>query len=757
MNKLKELFLENKKYTFKEIKKILNIDEETLYNQLQFLEEQGIIIESNGTFQKIPNNCVVSKIKICKNGCGVFYLDKDKYQIHPNDLNYALNNDLCLFLIDRETKQAKVKKIIKRFDNLVVCEFVNNKFKIYGGNSFIDIPDKETKKLVEGTRVLVKLKNNELCGNIVEIIGHKDDPDIDLKQIALSNSFCLNFSQDAMDELEKIPHEVKEDELKDRLDLRDKLIYTIDCDNTKDMDDAISIELNEKGNYVLGVHISDVSHYIKYGSALFKDAYQRGTSVYMLDSVIPMIHKYLSNGICSLNPNVDRLCMVCQMEIDKEGEILKYKFYPAIMRSHARLTYTEAYKMINEGSVIYEEHKNYINDIKELHNLYKALHKARNRRGAVNAESDEVYFIFNEKLDIVGIDPVVRNDAHMLIEECMIAANICAATYVLEHKNVQTLYRVHAKPPVNKLNQLVASLRSLNLSIRMGTEPSSKDFAKFLKDNANRADSKFLQELILRAMAKAQYSKDNIGHFGLALKNYAHFTSPIRRYADLQLHRVIKYLLKKDKSMSLSKIGERSYSAEELVLLGDKCTKREIAAAEAEYEVVNKLKCKFVKNYEGCITEGTISAIHPFGIFVYLDKFYISGLVHISALSEDRYVKYDDFNNTLNFNGKVYKIGNKIKVTIAAVDIDEQTITLIPVSNKHSKKLANKVIDDTLDTLTKTEAKTKASSISEKLHQSSISEVFDKINKHKKTNAKEAIDLAKQHDSSFINLIKGNN
>lgn len=251
MNKLKELFLENKKYTFKEIKKILNIDEETLYNQLQFLEEQGIIIESNGTFQKIPNNCVVSKIKICKNGCGVFYLDKDKYQIHPNDLNYALNNDLCLFLIDRETKQAKVKKIIKRFDNLVVCEFVNNKFKIYGGNSFIDIPDKETKKLVEGTRVLVKLKNNKLCGNIVEIIGHKDDPDIDLKQIALSNSFCLNFSQDAMDELEKIPHEIKADELKDRLDLRDKLIYTIDCDNTKDMDDAISIELNEKGNYVL--------------------------------------------------------------------------------------------------------------------------------------------------------------------------------------------------------------------------------------------------------------------------------------------------------------------------------------------------------------------------------------------------------------------------------------------------------------------------------------------------------------------------
>lgn len=589
--------------------------------------------------------------------------------------------------------------------------------------------------------------------SIVKSLGNLDKY---IMQSVVANDIPSSWPTTMKKALETIPSTVSEAEGKDRVDLRSLPLVTIDGEDARDFDDAV-YATRQGDNWCLYVAIADVSYYVRPNTILDKEAINRCNSVYFPNFVIPMLPEALSNGICSLNPNVDRLCMVCQMEIDKEGEILKYKFYPAIMRSHARLTYTEAYKMINEGSVIYEEHKNYINDIKELHNLYKALHKARNRRGAVNAESDEVYFIFNEKLDIVGIDPVVRNDAHMLIEECMIAANICAATYVLEHKNVQTLYRVHAKPPVNKLNQLVASLRSLNLSIRMGTEPSSKDFAKFLKDNANRADSKFLQELILRAMAKAQYSKDNIGHFGLALKNYAHFTSPIRRYADLQLHRVIKYLLKKDKSMSLSKIGERSYSAEELVLLGDKCTKREIAAAEAEYEVVNKLKCKFVKNYEGCITEGTISAIHPFGIFVYLDKFYISGLVHISALSEDRYVKYDDFNNTLSFNGKVYKIGNKIKVTIAAVDIDEQTITLIPVSNKHSKKLANKVIDDTLDTLTKTEAKTKASSISEKLHQSSISEVFDKINKHKKTNAKEAIDLAKQHDSSFINLIKGNN
>ena len=331
MDELKNLFVNDKKYSLKQIKKIINMDEETLYNQLLILEQQGVIVESNGVFQKIPNNYTVQKIKIKKNGYGVFYLNEVRYEIHCNDLNYAFNNDLCLIIYDKETKKAKVKKIIKRFNNLVICELINGKLKIYGDTKYIEVPSKQIKKLVEGNRVLIKIQDDGLYGNIVEIIGHKDDPDIDLKQIAINNCFCLDFNQDVMNELDKIPSEVKKEELEGRLDLRDKLIYTIDCDTTKDMDDAISIEINEKGNYILGVHISDVSHYIKYGSALFKEAYERGTSVYMLDSVIPMIHKYLSNGICSLNPNVDRLTKSCFMEIDKNGNVIDYKIVKSVI------------------------------------------------------------------------------------------------------------------------------------------------------------------------------------------------------------------------------------------------------------------------------------------------------------------------------------------------------------------------------------------------------------------------------------------
>ena len=294
---LKKLFYVNKKYSFRDFKKLFDVDDETLLSDLKTLEEQGLITFIGNFFQVLDkNNYAVGNLKIYDR-YGVFYLDNVKYQIHLNDIGNALSNDLCLFVIDKETKQAKVKKVLKRFNELVVCEYINGKLKIYGDNNYIDVPSSEYKKLVEGTRVLVKVKNDGLTGSIIEIIGHKDDPDIDLKQIALSKCFSLNFSKECLEEIEKIPNEVKEEEIKDRLDLRDKLIYTIDCDNTKDMDDAISIEKLENGNYLLGVHIADLSHYIKYGSAIFKEAFERGTSVYMLNTVIPMIHKYLSNGI----------------------------------------------------------------------------------------------------------------------------------------------------------------------------------------------------------------------------------------------------------------------------------------------------------------------------------------------------------------------------------------------------------------------------------------------------------------------------
>ena len=665
MNELKELFLGNKKYTFKEIKKILNIDEETLYNQLQFLEEQGIIIESNGTFQKIPNNCVVSKIKICKNGCGVFYLDKDKYQIHPNDLNYALNNDLCLFLIDKETKQAKVKKIIKRSDNLVVCEFIDNKFKMYGGNYFIDIPDKETKKLVEGSRVLIRLKNNGLCGNIVEIIGHKDDPDIDLKHIAIKNTFCLSFSQDAIDELEKIPHEVKEDDLKDRLDLRDKLIYTIDCDNTKDMDDAISIEINEKGNYVLGVHIADVSHYIKYGSALFKDAYQRGTSVYMLNSVIPMIDKSLSNGICSLNPNVDRLTKSCIMEIDQNGNIVDYQIVKSVINSKKKMKYSEVNKILEENKII-PSYEPFVENLRLAQQLSIILSRNIQEKGYINFQSNDL----NISLDENGkpLEFVINNQrtAEKIIENFMLLANQTVAT---NYCWMPFIYRVHEIPDEEVLKKILDFLRIIHYKI-----PSVKSFDNpkiiqgILKKFSCDENFKIISNFILRGMKKARYSDYNLGHFALSFDNYTHFTSPIRRLCDLMVHILIdKY---NDPNITQEELKELETILSDV---SNQASMKEVKAIEAEREANMMKMAEYMEDHIGEYFNGKIINISASGITIEVNN--IIGHAKIFNIKGDLY-QFDP--NSFIVKGRktkdCYQIGDNVRIKVLSASKEFRTI-----------------------------------------------------------------------------------
>lgn len=665
MNELKELFLENKKYTFKEIKKILNIDEETLYNQLQFLEEQGIIIESNGTFQKIPNNCVVNKIKICKNGCGVFYLDRDKYQIHPNDLNYALNNDLCLFLIDKETKQAKVKKIIKRSNNLVVCEFIDNKFRIYGGNPFVDVPDKETKKLVEGSRVLVRLKNNGFCGNIVEIIGHKDDPDIDLKQIALKNTFCLSFSQDAIDELEKIPHEVKEDDLKDRLDLTDKLIYTIDCDNTKDMDDAISIEINEKGNYVLGVHIADVSHYIKYGSALFRDAYQRGTSVYMLNSVIPMIDKSLSNGICSLNPNVDRLTKSCIMEIDQSGNIVDYQIVKSVINSKKKMKYSEVNKILEENKII-PSYEPFVENLRLAQQLSKILSKNIQEKGYINFQSNDL----NISLDENGkpLEFIISNQgsAEKIIENFMLVTNQTVAT---NYCWMPFIYRVHETPDEEVLKKILDFLRIIHYKIPcVRSFDNPKIIQGILKRFTCDENFKIISNFILRGMKKARYSDYNLGHFALSFDNYTHFTSPIRRLCDLMVHILIdKY---NDPNITQEELKELETILSDV---SNQASMKEIKAIEAEREANMMKMAEYMEDHIGEYFNGKIINISASGITIEVNN--IIGHAKIFNIKGDLY-QFDP--NLFIVKGRktkdCYRIGDNVRIKVLGASKEFRTI-----------------------------------------------------------------------------------
>ena len=487
-------------------------------------------------------------------------------------------------------------------------------------------------------------------------------------------------------ELAAVPDHVREEDWRGRVDLRELPLMTIDGEDARDFDDAVHARREGRG-FRLHVAIADVSYYVRPGSLLDREALNRCNSVYFPNYVIPMLPEKLSNGICSLNPDVDRLCMVCEMLIDREGQVTEYSFYPAVMNSHARLTYTEAWQMISEGTAHYPEHEPCIAAVRELHELYQVLRRARIRRGAVNAESDEVTFIFNEKLEITGIDPIERNDAHMLIEECMIAANVCAARFTEQHQ-AATLFRVHQKPQPDKLAQLHAALRGLRLSPPGGDQPSPADFSQFLKRQEKRPDFKFLQTLILRAMSKAQYSPDNIGHFGLALGEYAHFTSPIRRYPDLQLHRVIKQLLRSGSGpgRGLSGIGERSYGRAELEVLGLRCTRREIAAQRAEFDVDGRLKCTFLANFLGYQAEGVITGVSSFGVFVYLDKFCISGLIYIGNLERGTFVTHEEDKGRLVSSKRTYKIGDRLVVTIAAVNAEEGKVDLVPYEQPKPKR-----------------------------------------------------------------------
>ena len=478
--------------------------------------------------------------------------------------------------------------------------------------------------------------------------------------------------------VKSIPDKVAAAERKGRVDLRQLPLVTIDGEDAKDFDDAVYCE-KEGDKFHLYVAIADVSYYVRSGSAIDAEAHERTTSIYFPFYVIPMLPEELSNGICSLNPNVDRLCMVCEMVVNQNGAIETYQFYPAVMNSHARLTYTEAHQMIMTGKAIQEEHQQCVPWVKTLYELYQVLKHARDQRGVFEIESTEVHFLFDEKWEITGMEPDPRNEAHMLIEECMIAANVCAATFV---KNMQyeTLYRIHDRPNEQKLDKLRAILSRYGIDLGGGYKPSPMDFKK-ANDQIKKLDPAVqgvISLQMLRAMSKAKYSPDNIGHFGLALENYAHFTSPIRRYPDLQLHRVIKFILEKQEKRSWGKIGAQQYTHEALSALGIRCSEREIAADDAEFDVDNSLKCEYLKHFENEVVDGTVATVSDMGVFITLNDFYIDGL-----LSNDYLVKRNVGDQVFEVPGikNIFHVGDQIKVRVSKVDSLNRFITLLPLVN----------------------------------------------------------------------------
>ena len=582
----------------------------------------------------------------------------------------------------RGRREAAVVEVLERaFENIV------GRVQIEAGVAFL-LPDNKrvtqqvliTPDRLKGARhgqmVVVHITEQpeawrQPLGEVIEILGDHLAPGMATDVAIRAHDIPLDWPGEVEQEIAGLAAVVPESAKHGRVDLRSLPLVTIDGADARDFDDAVFCERTKKGWRLL-VAIADVSFYVGSGSALDGEAYKRGNSVYFPDRVIPMLPEVLSNGLCSLNPHVDRLCMTAEMYFDADGILYRSRFFEAVMNSHARLTYDQVGAMLLDGDAqLCAQYATLLPHLHDLYGLYRLLHAAREERGAIDFDTVETRFRFDEQGKLAAIEPLVRHDAHKLIEECMLAANVAAARHLLRNK-MPALYRIHEKPSAEKLSDLAEFLAELGLRLEGGTSPTAKDYANLLDQVKDRADFHVIQVVLLRSMMQAVYSDNNVGHFGLAFPAYAHFTSPIRRYPDLMVHRALKHLLTSEPPEAFE------YTHQHLAAMGEHCSATERRADDATRDAGDTLKCEFMLDKVGDSFDGVISGVNSFGIFVELVGIYVSGLVHITALDYD-YFHFDPAGHRLRGErtGKVYRLGDSLRVTVAAVNIDDRKIDFV--------------------------------------------------------------------------------
>ncbi|MFZ5520847.1 MAG: ribonuclease R [Pseudomonadota bacterium] len=643
--------------------------------------------------------------------------EQDLY-LPPQEMRAVLHRDRVkarVVRMDRRGRpEGRVVEILERRKSPIIGRLLHEggmwlvapEDKRYGQD--ILIPAKGTAGAKPGQVVAVELTeppslHAQPVGRVTEVLGEVDDPGMEIEIAVRKYEVPHRFSEAALAQAAKLPDKIRAIDRRHRIDLTDVPLVTIDGEDARDFDDAVYCEPAKVGRgkgWRLLVAIADVSHYVKPGEALDHDAYERATSVYFPRRVIPMLPEKLSNGLCSLNPNVDRLSMVCDMLVNAQGDVHAYQFYPAVICSHARFTYTEVAAILgNTKGAEAQRRADLVPHLLDLHDVYRALLKQRAERGAVDFETTETQIVCDDNGRIEKIVPRVRTEAHRLIEECMLAANVCAAHFIEKAKH-PSLYRVHEGPTPEKKAVLQAYLKALGLGLSISEDPKPGEFQALAQATKNRPDAAQIHAMLLRSMQQAIYTPTNAGHFGLAYEAYTHFTSPIRRYPDLLVHRVIKALLGKGRyhlpapgDEQAQPKGRGAKAALQSVagweLAGAHCSANERRADEASRDVEAWLKCMFMRERLGEEYGGTVSAVTSFGLFVQLDGLYVEGLVHISELGGD-YYKFDEARQELRGerSGVRYGVGARLRVQVSRVDLDSRKIDFRLVREGEDSRLA---------------------------------------------------------------------